>query len=344
MEYDERKTGQGRAGAELTREALCRLIECAARVQFTPSLIMTNVYHQHQRIIVEHSLLKSISNGLLQSSRSCHHSSVRALRALLLSYYSSSTSSSSPSSGSPSWTPSSPCPPSNASHPPSSSSSSSFSSSDIIVSSYLSMLKDTALQPARGAAIALGRVPIDLLLQSDTTTSAPSSSSLPSSSTSTSSPSSLLCPPLLSRVIHALVDAANCSLQGEAETRRNAIYSLIQICEALGTQVMMNIAIGSHASLLSSVSSAPVPRPTPDSKLDLKRNLPKKEDKQSSSLSSSSSSGPPQPEFLSYFPSSCRDEMKANNGCVKVWEYIGATLLRGLEDYSTDNRGDVGSW
>jgi hypothetical protein len=38
VEEDEKKTGIGRAGAELTREALCRLIECMARAKLAAAI------------------------------------------------------------------------------------------------------------------------------------------------------------------------------------------------------------------------------------------------------------------------------------------------------------------
>jgi hypothetical protein len=213
------------------------------------------------------------------------------------------------------------------------------------------MIRDPGLAPARAAALALGRIPVPLLqLPYDiaTITPVPSSSSSSSSSstpntvvaaassTKAASTTATLPAPVLFTVIYALVDATSSVLQSEAETRRNAVTSLVHICEALGPKALMSLPL--PAVVTTSATSITMAASTSSSSSS-------KETKETKRGVSGSENTPTinrdtRAELLALLPPTAN----ISSGSVSLYEYVAAALLRGLDDYSTDNRGDVGSW
>jgi hypothetical protein len=159
------------------------------------------------------------------------------------------------------------------------------------------------------------------------------------------SPSSLIYQPL-SRILHALMmSAAECS-QSDAETRRNSVQALVRLVDTLTEQDLMQYLPPLQVPPMATVPSSTAPAASSSSAAAA-----------GGSSSAALSAAREKEQKLAQKAAKIRADLLnkywhrdlsllglGRGGVSRVSERVASTLLLCLDDYATDNRGDVGSW
>lgn len=311
-------------GGQIMREALCGVIEAVARTHMlTSSPAMMQYMRAYQTILDE---------NLQHSNEEVQVAATRAIEQFVRAYYL-----------------------------PSSSDDAKLTAEKLararpVMDHYTrTLLHPSSLAGAtRGFASALGTLPRALLI---TTTakaaevyaavpnaSAAAASSASSSSAAAASPalpsvmptaSSVIYQPL-SRILQSLILTASECAQGDAETRRNAVQALVRLIDTLTDDDLLQFMTPMPPPpAAASVTVAPPPASAAGGASAAAR---EKEAKLAAKHAKVHT------EALSKYWHRDLNELGLGTNANRVVDRVATTLLVCLDDYATDNRGDVGSW
>lgn len=299
-------------GGQIMREAICRLIEVIAQV----GLLYTNA--QTLALIRPYQLV--LDENLAHTNAGVQTAAISAVEQFVRGYYLPLDGDDAPTKAA------------------------KLARAKPVMDNYVRTLAhpSSLAGTTRGFAAALGTMPRALLVTSSVSAQEVYSAR-PTAADNTATTSPLPPPPAnaviyqpLSRIIQTLVNASTECSQSDAETRRNAVQSLVRLMETITdddiTQWMTPMP-PAPTTASSSAGASPPPASSSSSSLSAAR---EKE------LKAAQKAAKVQQELVNKYWQ--RDLHELGLPGNRISARVATALLVGLDDYATDNRGDVGSW